>query len=43
MEVIVVLCRPETSLNVGAVCRVMANTDLSTLRIVGDKNIYNEN
>ncbi len=42
MEVIIVLCRPETSLNVGAVCRVMANTDLGVLRIVGDKNIYNE-
>ena len=42
MEIIVVLCRPETSLNVGAICRVMANTDLSVLRIVGDKNIYNE-
>lgn len=42
MEVIIVLSRPETSLNVGAVCRVMANTDLSVLRIVGDKNTYNE-
>lgn len=42
MEVIIVLCRAETSLNVGAVCRVMANCDLSKLRIVGDKNIYNE-
>lgn len=42
MEVIVVLCRPETSLNVGAICRVMANTDLPVLRIVGDRNIYNE-
>ena len=42
MEIIVVLCRPETSLNVGAICRVMANTDLDVLRIVGDKNIYNE-
>ncbi|MGP1438639.1 MAG: RNA methyltransferase [Treponema sp.] len=42
MEVIVVLARPETSLNVGAICRVMANTDLSVLRIVGDRNIYNE-
>jgi len=42
METVVVLCRAETSLNVGAVCRVMANTDLDCLRIVGDKNIYNE-
>lgn len=42
MEIIVVLCRPETSLNVGAICRVMANTDLAILRIVGDRNTYNE-
>ena len=42
MEIIIVLCRPETSLNVGAICRVMANTDLSVLRIVGDRNTYNE-
>ena len=42
MEIIVVLCRAETSLNVGAVCRVMANCDLAQLRIVGDPNIYNE-
>ena len=42
METIIVLSRAETSLNVGAVCRVMANTDIETLRIVGDKNIYNE-
>lgn len=42
MEIVVVLCRAETSLNVGAVCRVMANCDLKNLRIVADKNIYNE-
>lgn len=42
MQKVIVLCRPETSLNVGAVCRVMANTDCNELRIVGDKNIYNE-
>ena len=42
MEIVIVLCRAETSLNVGAVCRVMANTDLSVLRIVGDRNTYNE-
>ena len=42
MEIVVVLSRAETSLNIGAVCRVMANCDLKTLRIVGDKNIYNE-
>jgi len=42
MQKVIVLCRPETSLNVGAVCRVMANTDCKELRIVGDKNIYND-
>lgn len=42
MEVIVVLCRAETGANVGAVCRVMANCELSKLRIVGDANIYNK-
>lgn len=42
MEVVVVLCRVQTGANVGAVCRVMANCDLVSLRIVGDANIYNE-
>lgn len=42
MKTVIVLCRPQSSLNVGAVCRVMANTDLDCLRIVGDKNTYNE-
>jgi len=42
MQKVIILCRPETSLNVGAVCRVMANTDCKELRIVGDKNTYND-
>ncbi len=33
---IIVLCRPEGSMNIGAVCRGMANMGLSRLRIVGD-------
>ena len=39
----VILCRPETSANIGAVCRVMANTGLSDLRITGHKEDYDEN
>lgn len=45
-ETCVILCRPESSMNIGAVCRVMANTGLSDLRIIcpenGNKNNYNE-
>lgn len=42
MEKVVILVRPESSLNIGAVCRVMANTGLYDLRIVGEKKAYNE-
>jgi len=42
MEVVIVLCRVQTAANVGAVCRVMANCNLASLRIVQDANIYNE-
>lgn len=45
-ETTVILCRPESSMNIGAVCRVMANTGLSDLRIIcpenGNKHNYNE-
>ncbi len=45
-ETTVILCRPESSMNIGAVCRVMANTGVSDLRIIcpenGDKRNYNE-
>ena len=41
-EKTIILCRPETSMNIGAVCRAMANTGLSDLRIVGKKTDYNE-
>lgn len=41
MEKIIVLVRPESSLNIGAVCRVMANTGLNSLRIAGKKEDYN--
>lgn len=38
----IILCRPESSCNIGAVCRVMANTGISDLRIVGKKENYCE-
>ena len=41
-EKTIILCRPETSANIGAVCRVMANTGFSDLRITGNKEDYDE-
>ena len=41
-NIVIVLCRPEESRNVGAVCRAMANCSLSTLRIVGKKEDFDE-
>ncbi len=41
-NVIIVLCRPEESRNVGAVCRAMANNGLKNLRIVGKKSDFDE-
>lgn len=41
-NVVVVLCRPEESRNVGAVCRAMANNGIHTLRIVGKKEDFDE-
>lgn len=38
----IVLCHPDQSKNIGSVCRAMANTDISTLRIVGNKSDYDE-
>lgn len=37
-RIIIVLCRPEGSLNIGAVCRGMENMGISRLRLVGDLN-----
>lgn len=42
-EKAVILCRPDFSTNIGAVCRAMANTGLSDLRIIGNKLDYDEN
>lgn len=41
-NVVIILCRPEESRNVGAVCRAMANNGLKTLRIVGKKSDFDE-
>lgn len=38
----IVLCNPEESRNIGSVCRAMANSEITKLRIVGDKSSYNE-
>lgn len=39
----VVLCRPEESRNIGSVCRAMKNMGFSDLRVVGDRDDFNEN
>ena len=41
-NIVIILCRPEESRNVGAVCRAMANNSLKTLRIVGKKADFDE-
>lgn len=42
LPITVILCRPEISRNIGAVCRAMANNDCFDLRIVGNKQDYDE-
>lgn len=41
-NVVVILCRPEESRNVGAVCRAMANCGMKKLRIIGKKCEFDE-
>ena len=41
-NVVIVLCHPEESRNVGAVCRGMANNNIHTLRIVGKREDYDD-
>ena len=41
-NIAIVLVRPDESRNIGAVCRAMANNDLSDLRIVGRRNDYDD-
>jgi len=42
LPVVIILCRPEISQNIGAVCRAMANNDCTDLRIIGNKCDYVE-
>lgn len=37
-NIVIVLSRPDEPRNIGAVCRAMANSNIHTLRIVGDKS-----
>ena len=39
-NIVIVLDHPDESRNIGAVCRAMANNDISDLRIVGNKTDY---
>lgn len=41
-QVIIVLCKPDESRNIGSVCRSMLNMGVTRLRIVGAKSVYNE-
>ena len=41
-EIVIILCRPEQSRNIGAVCRAMKNMDIHKLHIVGKKEDYDE-
>lgn len=41
-KIVIVLARPEDSANVGAVCRAMANNDITELRIVGKRQDFDE-
>lgn len=43
MKHIIILVRPETSGNIGAVCRAMASSGLSYLRIIGNRENYDTN
>lgn len=41
-KICIVLCRPEESRNIGAVCRAMANSGITRLRIVGRRQDYDD-
>ena len=41
-NIVIVLTNPDESRNVGAVCRAMANNGITTLRIVGKKEKFDE-
>lgn len=41
-QVVMILCKPDESRNIGSVCRAMLNMGITRLRIVGTKASYNE-
>lgn len=41
-KICVILARPENSMNVGAVCRAMANSAIHDLRVVGNRADYDD-
>lgn len=41
-NIVIVLCHPEESRNIGAVCRSMANNGIHTLRIVGKREEFDD-
>ncbi|MGL4981772.1 MAG: RNA methyltransferase [Treponemataceae bacterium] len=42
MDISIILCHPESSQNIGAICRAMKAMSINTLRIIGEKNDYIE-
>ncbi|MGL4987468.1 MAG: RNA methyltransferase [Treponemataceae bacterium] len=40
MNIVIILCRPENSQNIGSICRAMKSMAIGTLRIVGAKADY---
>lgn len=41
-DICIILANPEESRNIGSACRAMANMGIKDLRIVGEKNSFNE-
>jgi len=41
-KIIIVLCHPDSSKNIGSVCRAMLTMGISKLRLIGNKEDYNE-
>ncbi len=42
-QVVIVLCNPDESRNIGSVCRAMLTMNIRRLRIVGNRSQYDEN
>jgi len=42
-QICIILCRPDEERNIGSACRAMKNMGITHLRIIGDKNSYDEN